>query len=312
MFKTDSLSKKKSASSQNNQLLSETSQVSKLNFEDKKRICQQIENAQYPVLIQIYNTITKENPQLPIKKTKKGILFSFNKLNSVSLNKIIDILDKENKERKKQETETVCFGNLAENNMFKQKKHTNSQDKDLIFYLLEKNIKKTKTIPKKSENKPKRKPHRKKKETKTSEINYKSDDSIDLYIKSTSKIKITDKNLFRKNKKNNNYKNSDSSEESTDTELVNNFQSLDNLLSSEESENSYQSSDDNSSFFSSDDWGDSDSSENSESSQSSDKSESSQSSDKSYYSDFSDNSKSSNSESIFSSSKESEYSFISE
>lgn len=162
-----------------------------LNFEDKKRICNQIENANHSVLEQIYKTIIEENSDLPIKKTKKGILFSFNKLNSSSLSKIIEILEKE--EIKK--TETPDSINLSDNSMFKHKKHISSQDKELVFYLLEKH-KKAQNLPPKAE--VKKKPIRKEKQKNQKVIkDSKSEDSIDLYIKNTSKQKLN-KNIISK------------------------------------------------------------------------------------------------------------------
>jgi hypothetical protein len=67
-----------------------------MDFEEKKKICSQIENCPVDITYKVYNIILKDNPNISLTQNKKSILLNFNKLEPSTIEKLKTLVEKYN------------------------------------------------------------------------------------------------------------------------------------------------------------------------------------------------------------------------
>lgn len=103
--------------------------MSNLSFQEKLKLCKQIEKVSNDTICKIYDIIKENNPSIILTKTKRGVLLNFNKINMESMFKIIEIM--ENKDENNEEKEVVKSSSV----FFREKKKVSDVDKNLMNYL---------------------------------------------------------------------------------------------------------------------------------------------------------------------------------
>lgn len=153
-----------------------------ITFEDKLKLCERIEKSSNEIMNHIYNIISKTQSELIGTKTKCGFLLNFNKINSKTIEKIINIMNKEtpNTEDCKEYKNVSTF--------FNEKVVMNECTKSLIIDYILKPIQVTIDGPKKPEILVSKK-SRKRKPKMEYNPELSEDDWIDKYLNTTINAK---------------------------------------------------------------------------------------------------------------------------